>query len=67
MFIKKKKEELLTKMPTDETEQASKNNKTLEYTATSKIKEEKVNIRMNLNSSLDFTGETSKEKPPQRL
>ena len=62
MFIKKKKEELLTRIPTDENEQASKNNKTLEYTATSKIKEEKVNVRMNLNSSLDFTGETSKEK-----
>ena len=62
MFIKKKKEELLTRIPSDENEQASKNNKTLEYTATSKIKEEKVNVRMNLNSSLDFTGETSKEK-----
>ena len=62
MFIKKKKEELLTRIPSDENEQASKNNKTLEYTATSKIKEEKVNVRMNLNSSLDYTGETSKEK-----
>ena len=62
MFIKKKKEELLTRVPSDENEQASKNNKTLEYTATSKIKEEKVNVRMNLNSNLDFTGETSKEK-----
>ena len=62
MFIKKKKEELLTRIPADENEQASKNNKNLEYTATSKIKEEKVNVRMNLNSSLDFTGETSKEK-----
>jgi len=62
MFIKRKKEELLTRMPSDENEQASKNNKTLEYTATSKIKEEKVNIRMNLNSNLDFSGETSKEK-----
>lgn len=62
MFIKRKKEELLTRIPSDENEQASKNNKTLEYTATSKIKEEKVNIRMNLNSNLDFTGETSKEK-----
>lgn len=61
-FIKRKKEELLSKMPSDESEQTSKNNKSLEYTATSKIKEEKVNIRMNLNSNLDFSGDTSKEK-----
>lgn len=62
MFINRKKEELLTMIPADENEQASKNNKLLEYTATSKIKEEKVNIKMSFNSALDFTGETSKQR-----
>lgn len=62
MFIKRKKEELLTQIPTDNNEKTSKNNKTLEYNATSKIKEEKVNIRLNLNSNLDFSGDTSKER-----
>lgn len=62
MFIKRKKEELLTRIPTENNEQISKNNKTIEYNAVSKIKEEKVNIRLNLNSNLDFSGDTSKER-----
>ena len=41
---------------------SNKNNKLLEYTATSKIKEEKINVKMTFNSALDFSGETSKEK-----
>ena len=61
MFIKRKKEELLVKIPQNEEEQLNKNNKFLEYNATSKIKEEKINVKMSWSSVLDFKGDTSKE------
>lgn len=62
MFIKRKKEELMSNINLENDEQSNKNNKVLEYNATSKIKEEKINIKLNLNSNLDYTGDVSKEK-----
>ena len=62
IFIKKKKEELLMSIPSDDSGQQNKNNKSLEYNATSKINDEKVNIRLNLNSNLDFNSVEFKEK-----
>lgn len=61
-FIKKKKEELISNIDINRQEQQNKNNKVLEYNATSKIKEEKVDIKLNLNSQLDFSGDVSKDK-----
>lgn len=66
-FIKKKKEELISNIDINRQEQQNKNNKVLEYNATSKIKEEKVDIKLNLNSQLDFSGDVSKDKITQIL
>lgn len=66
-FIKRKKEELIINIDINNQEQENKNNKVLEYTATSKIKEEKIDIKLNLNSKLDYTGEVSKDKIKQIL
>ena len=66
-FIKRKKEELIINIDINNQEQENKNNKVLEYTATSKIKEEKIDIKLNLNSKLDYTGEVSKDKITQIL
>ena len=62
MFIKRKKEELMTNINIENSDNLNKNNKTLEYNATSKIKDEKISIKLNLNSNLDFAGDISKEK-----
>ena len=66
-FIKRKKEELIINIDINNQEQENKNNKVLEYTATTKIKEEKIDIKLNLNSKLDYTGEVSKDKIKQIL
>lgn len=62
MFLKRKKEELMSNINIDNEEQQNKDNKTLEYNAISNIKDEKINISLNLNSNLDSNGDTSKEK-----
>ena len=61
MFIKRRKEELLNSIG-EESEQQSRNNKVLQYNATSKVNDEKVNVNMNLNSNLDLEGDSSKER-----
>ena len=62
MFIKRRKEELLSCINIESSEEQNKNNKKLQYNATSNIKDEKVNVSMNLNSNLDANSGTSKEK-----
>lgn len=62
MFIKKRKEELMNTINLQNDEPQSKNNKSLQYNATSKIDDERVEVNMNLNSNLDSNGETSREK-----
>ena len=62
MFIKRRKEELTGSIDINDDEQQSKNNKLLQYSATAKINDEKVNVNMNLNSNLDVGGDTSKER-----
>lgn len=61
-FIKRRKEELLNAVMVSDDEQQNKNSKSLQYNATSKVNEEKVNVNMNLNSDLDAGGGTTKEK-----
>lgn len=62
MFIKRRKEELMNSIVADNNEQQSKNNKSLQYNATSKIKDEQVKVNMDLNSNLDSNADSSKEK-----
>lgn len=62
MFIKRRKEELMNSIAADNNEQQSKNNKSLQYNATSKIKDEQVKVNMDLNSNLDSNADSSKEK-----
>ena len=60
--IKRRKEELLSSIDVSNDEQQSRNSKSLQYNAISKINDEKVNVNMNLSSDLDSEGETSREK-----
>lgn len=62
MFIKRRKEELMNSINVENNEQQSKNNKSLQYNATSKINDEQVKVNMNLNSNLDSSGDSSREK-----
>ena len=64
MFIKRRKEELLSTIQFDasDSDNDNHNSKSLQYNATSKIKDEKVNVNMNLNSDLDSGEGTTKEK-----
>ena len=62
MFINKKKEELLNIVNIEDEEKQNKNNKILEYNAVSSVNDEKIEIKLNLNSHLDFSGYISKEK-----
>ena len=62
MFMNRKKEELINSVNVDEEENQNKNDKMLEYNATSNVKEEKIEIKLNLNSHLDFSGDLSKER-----
>ncbi len=61
-FLKVKKEEILASINNIDDEKSNKNNKSLEYNAETVLKEEKININLNLNSKQDFSGEVSKEK-----
>ena len=61
MFIKRKKEEIANSIEI-ESEEQNKDNKKLEYNATSKVKDENINITLQLNSNLDSKGNESKEK-----
>ena len=65
MFINKKKEELLNIANLEDEENQNKNNKILEYNAISSVKDEKIEIKLNLNSHLDFSGDMSKERRSQ--
>lgn len=62
MFIKRRKEELMNSINVENNEQQSKNNKSLQYNATSKINDEQVKVNMNLNSNLDSRGDSSRKK-----
>lgn len=53
MFIKRRKEELLNTLVTNENSEESKNDKKLCYTATSKLDSEQVKVSMNLSSNLN--------------
>ena len=61
-FIKRRKEELLNTLVAGEDNQQNNNSKYLQYNATSKVNDEKVNVNMNLNSDIDSGGGTTKEK-----
>lgn len=62
MFIKRRKEELMSSISVDSNEEQNKNNKNIQYNATSNTKDEKISINMSLDSKLDTVGDTSKEK-----
>lgn len=62
MFIKRRKEELINSVIVENSEEQNKNNKKLQYNATTNVNDEKVNVSMNLNSNLDSNGGTTKEK-----
>lgn len=61
-FIKKRKEELMESYTIKGNEETSKNNKNLQYNATSCIDGEQVKVNVNLSSELNFDGETSKDR-----
>lgn len=62
MFIRTRKEELLNNLETNNNEEQSKNNKDLQYNATSCVDGEKVNINVKLNSNLDYNGGNLKNR-----
>lgn len=53
MFMKRRKEELLSILTTNEDVEDAKNDKKLHYTATSQLDGEQVNVSMNLSSNLN--------------
>lgn len=62
LFIKRRKEslELEIKNPQNN-EHSSKDDKSIEYNATSNVNDENVNVNISLNSSLDYQGGNSSE------
>ena len=63
LFIKKKTDELLKSINTEnEQDDEDKNSTKLEYNATSEVKDEKVNVQVKLNSEIDPNGDESKDK-----
>lgn len=62
LFIKRRKEslELEIKNPQNN-EHSSKDDKSIEYNATSNVNDENVNVNISLNSSLDYQGGNSTE------
>lgn len=62
LFIKRRKEslELEIKNPQNN-EHSSKDDKSIEYNATSNVNDENVNVNISLNSSLDYQGGNSNE------
>lgn len=59
LFIKRRKESLQKETGINGNDE-NRDNKTLEYNATSNIKDEKVSVNISLNSTLDSQGENSK-------
>ncbi len=59
LFIKRRKESLQKETGINGNDE-NRDNKALEYNATSNIKDEKVSVKISLNSSLDAQGENSK-------
>lgn len=61
-FVKRRKESLETELKnTSSNDQNNKDDKALEYNATSKVNDENINVNISLNSSLDYQGGNSKE------
>ena len=58
LFIRRRKESLMQEV--DVGEKQNKDNKSLEYRANSRVKDESIDISVSLNSSLDSQGENSK-------
>lgn len=58
-FIKKKKETLTNKNFEEEKGEEEKDNKTLEYSATSKVEDEQIEVNLSLNSKLVPNGQGS--------
>ena len=67
LFIRTRKESLMQEVGISGKENASKDNKTLEYNATSKVKDENIDISVRLNSKLDYQGENSKDSAQKIL
>lgn len=59
LFIKRRKESLEKEIGISNPDKENRDNKKLEYNATSNIKDEKVSVNISLNSSLDSQGESS--------
>lgn len=62
LFIKRRKESLELEIKnTQNNEHSSKDDKSIEYNATSNVNDENVNVNISLNSSLDYQGGNSNE------
>ena len=61
-FIKRRKESLVIDLENTDKDKQPKNDKNLEYKATSKLNGENVDINITMNSSLDTDNNESKEK-----
>ena len=63
MFIKRKTDELMKSVNSEnEQDDNDKDNTKLEYSATSEVKDEKINVQVKLNSEIDPNGDESKDK-----
>ena len=63
MFIKRKTDELMKSINSEnEQDDNDKDNAKLEYSATSEVKDEKINVQVKLNSEIDPNGDESKDK-----
>ena len=63
MFIKRKTDELMKSINSEnEQDDNDKDNTKLEYSATSEVKDEKINVQVKLNSEIDPNGDESKDK-----
>lgn len=63
-FIGRKKEKLLSDLQNTDDQNKPRNDKNIEYSATSRINDEKVEVKINFNSTLDpeSSSNTAKEK-----
>lgn len=59
LFIKRRKESLEKEVGIKNEEEENKDSKSLEYNATSNVKDEKISVNISLNSSIDSQGENS--------
>lgn len=62
MFIKRRKESLMEQANIKNADGQNKDDKTLEYKAVSRVKDEKIDINVSLSSSLDYQGEESNDE-----